>query len=169
MKIPPSLAYLISGLIIILDQFTKLLVEQTFSQGQSIRIVESMEFLRLTYVTNTGAAWGLFRGYSTLLVFFAVLVTVVCIGIIQTSTGVLVRFVASCILGGGVGNLLDRLFGSAGVVDFIDVGVYSYRWPVFNVADSFLTLGMIILLVGVFHGELLGDERQDRRSGDTNE
>lgn len=149
----PQFCYLFALLVVIADQVTKLLVEWTFRLGESIPIVETMDFLRLTFITNTGAAWGILSGYHTLLVLVAILVSAGCVWIIETADRPLVRLSASCILGGGIGNMLDRLFLSYGVVDFVDVGLYGVRWPAFNVADSLLFVGMIVFVVATFRAE----------------
>lgn len=154
----PQYCYLFALLVVLADQLTKLIVEQTFRLGESIPIVETMDFLRLTFITNTGAAWGILRGYHTLLVLVAILVSVGCVWIIESAKRPLVRLSASCILGGGIGNMLDRLFLSYGVVDFVDVGVYGVRWPAFNVADSLLFVGMIVFVVTTFRTELSDSE-----------
>lgn len=152
-RFEPQYCYLFALLVVIADQVTKLIVEQTFRLGESIPIIETLDLLRLTFITNTGAAWGILRGYHTLLVLVAILVSAGCVWIIETASRPLVRLSASCILGGGLGNMLDRLFLSYGVVDFVDVGLYGVRWPAFNVADSLLFVGMIIFVLATVRAE----------------
>ena len=116
-----------------------------FSPGHSFPLVPSI--LHLTYVQNTGAAFGLFPGYPRVFVMLAVVVAGwIIVELTRTrprawpvETGLLV------ILGGALGNLIDRLrFGY--VVDFIDLRV----WPVFNLADSAVTIGVGLLLWHAF-------------------
>lgn len=123
--------------------------------GESIPIVRAYDLFNITFITNTGAAWGILQGYYTLLVSVAVLVSAGCVWIIQTEERRLIRLSASFILGGGIGNMLDRLFTSSGVVDFIDIGVYALRWPTFNLADIMLSIGMIIFLFTLVREEFL--------------
>lgn len=160
-RFQPQYCYLFALLVVIADQVTKLIVEQSFRLGESIPLVETFDLLRLTFITNTGAAWGILRGYHTLLVLVAVLVSLGCIWIIETASRPLVRLSASCILGGGLGNMLDRLFLSYGVVDFVDVGFYGVRWPAFNVADSLLFVGMIFFVLATIRAELSGPDTKD--------
>lgn len=141
--------YLLAILVFVADQVTKILVEQTLRVGDSIPVVETFDFFRLTYITNTGAAWGLLRGYYVLFIGAALIVSVACVWIIQTAPESRVRLTAALILGGGLGNMVDRIFLRTGVVDFLDVGIYSYRWPAFNVADMMLVAGVVVFIGSV--------------------
>ena len=136
---------LIVGLLIGGDQLTKWAVRTAFSPSETLPVIPSV--LHLTYVQNTGAAFGLFPGYPQAFVVLAVLVAGWIIVELTrmrprtwpVETGLLV------ILGGSLGNLIDRLrFGY--VVDFIDLRV----WPVFNLADSAITVGVGLLLWQAF-------------------
>jgi len=136
---------LLVGLLIGGDQLSKWVVRAAFSPGYSVPVIPSV--LHLTYVQNTGAAFGLFPGYAGALMILAAAV----VGWIvlelrrqapRTKGGQLGLLL---ILGGAIGNLLDRLrFGY--VVDFIDLRV----WPVFNLADSAITIGVALLLWQAF-------------------
>lgn len=116
----------------------------------SIPIIEG--FFSLTYVRNTGAAFGIFAGSAEIFRRpFLILVSVVAIGFIvvmlkrlRDSEKWLVTALAF-ILGGAIGNLIDRVvYGE--VIDFLDCFWGSYHWPAFNVADSFITIGVTITL-----------------------
>ena len=98
--------------------------------------------LHLTYVSNTGAAFGLLRGYSGLFILLAVAIAAWLVTeLTRGEHPPLSRFALGLMLGGAVGNLIDRLrIGS--VIDFIDLRV----WPVFNVADSAITVGVALLI-----------------------
>lgn len=154
LEFSPRTCYLLAVTIVIVDQATKLMVEQFFAIGESVAIIETFNLVRLTFITNTGAAWGILRGYNVLLVSVALLVSLGCIWVIQTAQRRLIRLSAGCILGGGFGNMLDRLFLSSGVVDFIDIGIKRFRWPAFNVADTMLSVGMIIFAWAALKTEL---------------
>ncbi len=107
-------------------------------------------FLRLAYTTNPGAAWGLFAEHT----FWLAIVSLVVVAIL------LWRFPAmtdgwperglglGLLIGGVVGNLVDRIKLGA-VVDFIDVNLHFYDWPIFNVADSAISVGIVIYLISV--------------------
>lgn len=123
-----------------LDQLTKLFVRGNFELGESW---PATGFFRLTYGTNTGTAFGLFPGQTLALV----LASVFAIGFLvyfYRAHGLnrpLLRAAIGLQLGGALGNLVDRLRTGA-VVDFIDVG----PWPIFNVADSCIVVGMVVLV-----------------------
>lgn len=144
-------------LIIAVDQFTKWLVLSSFRMFESRVLIEG--FLSLTRRFNTGAAWSLFEGQ----IGFLLIVTIVALGLfVWLLKDALTKRAAwqwiglSVMIGGTLGNLIDRLrFG--GVVDFIDVLIFTYDFPVFNVADSALTLGLIAFMIGVWL-----DERRPR-------
>jgi len=146
-----ALTGLISGSVLVLDQITKLLVDKSMTIHQSVEIIPN--FAHFTYLRNTGAAFGFLAGsHSTLRIVFFGLISVVAIGCIvyllrsirpQQKT-LLVSL--SLILGGAVGNLIDRLrLGE--VIDFIDLHWYHFHWPAFNVADSAISIGVVVLFV----------------------
>ncbi len=160
-RFEPYYYYLLAGAIIFFDQVTKILVERYLSIRRSVSLIETMDLLRLSLVTNTGAAWGILKGYNILFVSVAIVVSGGCVWIIQTGKGTLIRLSASGILGGGIGNMLDRLLNSHGVVDFIDIGVYHYRWPAFNFADTMLVVGLAVYFVTLLRRERLINLKND--------
>lgn len=147
----------------IFDRFTKWLVKKNFELGESIPILGS--FFHLTYVENKGGAFGVQLG-GTLFYFVASLVVVLYILYYlwrHPENGRLSRFSLALILGGAFGNLYDRaLYGS--VTDFFDFEFFNVppfklgflqfdgmeRWPVFNIADSAVTVGIVLLLFSSF-------------------
>ena len=129
-------------LIIFLDQLTKFLVKQNFQLNQSIPIINNI--LHLTYITNTGSAFGLFKGLNLIFVLFSIIVIVVIFYYLKKiiRNEKLLQFSVGLLLGGTIGNLIDRLFYGA-VIDFIDFRV----WPVFNIADSAVTISVMLLII----------------------
>jgi signal peptidase II len=142
-----------SFIVVILDQLTKIWVKNNFSLFESRNIIG--DFLRFSYVENPGIAFGIRVGS------LKVLVTVISIAIATYLAFLLYnskhleyleKFSLSLILGGAVGNLIDRILIYVpnstynGVIDFIDVGVSGHRWYIFNIADSAVTMGIIIYL-----------------------
>ena len=126
-------------LIILFDQITKFIVEK-YLYFKQIAVIDNI--LLLTYVQNRGGAWGIFNNIPFL---FIVLVPIVVIGLFwyMSKSKNKLEIVSVCmIIGGALGNYLDRLFRGY-VVDFIDFRV----WPVFNVADIFVVLGGILLIL----------------------
>jgi len=133
--------WLISGLTLAADQLTKHLIAAAFHPGESLPLVPRV--LHLTYVQNTGAAFGLFKGQHALFIVLS-LVVIMWIAREFLTTRVLpspVRWGYALVLGGAAGNLLDRM-RLGHVVDFIDLRV----WPVFNVGDSAITIGVALLV-----------------------
>ena len=134
--------------IVVLDQATKIVVDRSMALHSSLPIIDGI--FNLTYIRNTGAAFGIFAGnHEAFRVPFLIAVSVAAIGFIgillrrlsSESTGLITAL--SFILGGAVGNLIDRvIYGE--VIDFLDVYWRNYHWPAFNVADSFITIGVLI-------------------------
>jgi signal peptidase II len=136
--------------ILVLDQLTKMIVDRTMSLHQSIPIIDG--FFSLTYVRNTGAAFGIFAGsHEAFRLPFLILVSVLALGFVvvmlkrlhDEEKGLITAL--SLIIGGAIGNLIDRvLYGE--VIDFLDFYWSNYHWPAFNVADSCITIGVLITL-----------------------
>jgi signal peptidase II len=130
--------------VIVLDQASKYTVYLTMAIGQSI---PEQGLLRLTYVTNTGSAFGLFTNQTTLLSLGSIVGIVILI-LFHKSHDMRTGLVYLCLglqIGGAIGNLLDRLI-LGHVIDFIDVGM----WPVFNLADSSILIGLSGLAWSLF-------------------
>lgn len=133
------LLFAVGLLVLALDQLTKYWITTNLYPGQAI---PPEGLVRIHYVTNTGAAFGLFRDQTILFVLIAaaVAVMIVIYHRVLSSDALLFRLALGLQLGGAVGNLLDRVrFGH--VIDFVDVGF----WPVFNLADSAIVVGVIVL------------------------
>ena len=137
----------LSGLIIVLDQLTKFWVVSALSLGQSIELTG---FLNLVFVYNPGAAFSFLSdagGWQRW--FFVALALAVSAWLTflirQHAAECLLPLAATLILGGALGNVVDRIrFGA--VVDFVDVHAAGWHWPAFNVADSAISVGVALLL-----------------------
>lgn len=144
----------IAGAVVALDQWTKWLVRTNIpfaTQWLPNGLEWLMPYARLVYWHNTGAAFGMFQNGSLV---FTVLAFVVVGAILYyypqiESDGWLFRIALSFQLAGAVGNLIDRLINNGKVTDFISVGTF----PVFNVADSSITVGTAILILAVWLNE----------------
>ena len=141
------LVLLIVAATIIIDQLTKYLVVQYMTIGQSISIIDN--FLYITSHRNEGAAWGILQGK---MLFFYV-VTLIVIGVVilwirrlDVKTEKLLVIALSLILGGAIGNFIDRVMYQH-VVDFIDTYIFGYNFPIFNIADSALCIGVFLMAV----------------------
>jgi signal peptidase II len=143
------------GAVVTLDVITKLIVQRTLHLYERVDIVGS--YVRLTYIHNPGAAFGISLGpYSReIFLVLSVIALLALAGMYWfTPAWDRLRLTAiALICGGAVGNLLDRVRLDAGVVDFIDVGVGTVRWPVFNVADIAVTVGAVILALSLWKEE----------------
>jgi signal peptidase II len=136
----------VSGGVFAVDLLTKTLVQRELAFRESVGVLGQV--VRITYIVNEGAAFGLYLGDASKTIFLVLssLAAALVLGVYfyGEDEGWLKRFALALILGGALGNIHDRIrFGS--VVDFIDIGVGSYRWPIFNVADIAVTVGAILL------------------------
>jgi signal peptidase II len=136
--------WLIGVAVVAVDQWSKWLVTHRFALGESHPVIPSV--LYLTYVHNRGAAFSLFQGQQLLFVLLAAAVIIWIVWELARGRGATpMRWAWGLILGGAAGNLIDRLrFGH--VIDFIDLRV----WPVFNLADSAITLGVAWVILQSF-------------------
>ena len=141
--------------VLLLDISTKLLVQKHFFLYQQMDIIG--EYVRFTYIYNPGAAFGIHLGENSRVIFLVLsLIALGALVAMYWFTPVTDRLrLASIALicGGAVGNLIDRIRSEQGVVDFIDVGVGTVRWPVFNIADIAVTTGAIILALSLWKEE----------------
>ena len=142
----------LSLLAIILDQGSKLAITSSMQLYQSIQIIP---YFRLTYVHNTGAAFSFLSEaggwqrwfFAGLALVISAVIAVWLSRLKQHET--LLAVALSLVLGGAIGNLIDRLaYGY--VIDFLDVYYQTWHWPAFNIADSAITLGVILMLVESF-------------------
>jgi len=146
---PPSrrgwlVAAIVVGVVAV-DQLTKTWAVRELADGP-VEVLGSKVVFRLS--RNSGGAFSLFQGFTPLLAVLAIVLAVVMVRALQRTRDPLVLIALALILGGAIGNLLDRLARTPGflrgeVVDFVDVG----RFPVFNVADSAITIGAVLLFV----------------------
>jgi signal peptidase II len=149
-----------AGAILALDMLTKYLVQQTLTPYDQIPVFG--EFFRLTYIYNPGAAFGLHLGPYSRFIFLAL--AFVALGVLlvmyrHTAAHDRLRlFAIGAISGGALGNVIDRIRSAAGVVDFLDLGIGDLRWPVFNIADTAVTIGAILLLASLW----AEDQRRDQ-------
>lgn len=138
--------WIVGGPVIALDILTKLLAVR-YLPPHPLKILG--DWLTLQLVFNPGAAFGLHVGtYSRWVFLVLAIVALIVLGsmVRHTKPGDHIRLIAlGLVCGGAVGNLIDRIRSSSGVVDFIDVGIGVHRWPTFNVADSAVTVGAFIL------------------------
>jgi len=166
--------WIAAGAVVFLDQLTKYLVREMMQPGQSIRIIG--DFFKMTFTYNPGGAFGFMAGSNEKfrLPFFLA-ATAICICVVfyyhrRMNKNKTLMLCLGMILGGAVGNLIDRL--SLGVItDFLEFGIKPHYWPVFNVADSCICIGACIILIVLWpenrnrkNAELIGTKLTGQRN-----
>ncbi|MDN7244258.1 signal peptidase II [Planococcus shenhongbingii] len=151
--------YGIALLIVVLDQWTKWLVVKNMELGERISVMDP--YLGWLSHRNRGAAWGMLEGQMWL---FAIITVAVVAGILwyfhKHATGKpLFQLSLMVLLGGAIGNFIDRMLRGE-VVDFVDVliPVINYDFPIFNVADAALTVGVVLMIIFI-----IIDEKQEKK------
>lgn len=131
-------------IVVILDQVSKQIF---WHVGQNFDLIDGL--VRITLVRNSGAAFGLFQGGRVFLLVSSILASIFVIFIAErmAEDQRTKRLFLGMILGGALGNLIDRIHPGH-VIDFIDMGIGGYRWPVYNFADAAVTIGGILLILG---------------------
>ena len=163
-KIKKYIPFILTALVIIIDQITKALI---VSHIQRYTIGASFfgDFLRIVHVSNPGIAFSIGQGWSVAVrgilfraVPLVVIILVIGVYIRNEDFTALQRWAIAGVVGGGIGNLIDRFFRAEGVIDFIDVQWFGManspvrflrwdRWPTFNVADSAVVVCGILLII----------------------
>jgi len=136
--------FLLSALIVVfLDQISK---QFFWTLGKNFDVIDG--FFRVTLVRNSGAAFGMLQGGRTFLIAASVAAAIFIMFLAERMPCEErpKRVFLGMILGGALGNLIDRLYPGH-VIDFIDMGIASYRWPVYNLADSAVTIGGVLLVL----------------------
>src|SRR6516162_3599839 len=157
-KLKGRLPYaLLVATILFLDRWTKLLIQKRFDLNESVTVIDG--FFNITYVRNTGVAFGIFSSVSSpaksvlLSVFTACAAAVVVTYSVRSpAKNRLLQIALGLILGGALGNLYDRL-AYRYVVDFLEFYAGSYHWPSFNVADSAISTGVALLALEIIRNE----------------
>ncbi|MDD5258722.1 MAG: signal peptidase II [bacterium] len=132
-------------LILLADQYTKLIVQQDMIVGQSIPVIHKI--FHFTYVQNSGGAFGILRGRTNLFIIISIIVILFIVYFMfkEEKKDYFVKVVCAFVLGGAISNLIDRI-RLGYVVDFVDFQV----WPVFDIADSAISIGMVLLFIRLF-------------------
>ncbi|HGH0720955.1 TPA: signal peptidase II [Staphylococcus pseudintermedius] len=149
-----GLSLFITLIILIGDQLTKFIIRTQMTLGESFAVVP--KFLYITSHRNNGAAWGILSGKMT---FFYIITIIVLIALIvfyikEAKNNMLMQIAISLLFSGALGNFIDRVI-SGEVVDFIDTVIFGYDFPIFNIADASLTIGVVLLII-----VLLKDQNQ---------
>ncbi|HEC2184289.1 TPA: signal peptidase II [Staphylococcus delphini] len=149
-----GLSLFIALIILMGDQLTKFIIRTQMTIGESFAVLP--EFLYITSHRNNGAAWGILSGKMT---FFYIITVIILVALIvfyikEAKNHMLMQIAISLLFSGALGNFIDRV-SSGEVVDFIDTVIFGYDFPIFNIADASLTIGVILLII-----VLLKDQNQ---------
>lgn len=144
--------YLLVLFVIIIDQWTKWLIVTKMDLHESVPIIDN--FFYITSHRNEGAAWGILQGQ---MIFFYIITVIVVIGLVYllhkyAHESKFMAVALSLFLAGAIGNFIDRLIRQA-VVDFLDVYIFTYNYPIFNIADSALVIGAIMTIIAMYLDE----------------
>lgn len=140
----------ISIILVLIDQISKKIIELNYNIGDSKEIIK--DFFYITSHRNRGAAWGILQNYRYLFLFITILFLLLLFFYIYKNKVVLkindyVMF--SLIIGGALGNFLDRIIKGE-VIDFLDFHIFGYDFPIFNLADTFICLGIFLLALKIY-------------------
>ena len=157
-KIPNYKIYLLSILVIIIDQITKLIVVKNMNIGEEIIIIK--KFFSLMYVTNTGAAFSILENSTSLIIIISLFCTALIVSLMQREKNMtkLKKFSFIILIGGMLSNLIDRVFYKH-VIDFFSFTIIKYKFPVFNIADIGITIGVLIYLIINIREEILSKNK----------
>ena len=129
--------------IVALDQISKFLIVSNVDFGQQIPVIN--DFFYITHWKNTGAAWGILENGRFFFIPFTIILSIVLIYIHIKSDNKFLKLALSIILGGAMGNFIDRVYQGS-VVDFLQFFFGTYQFPIFNVADSFVVIGTGLMI-----------------------
>ncbi|MDR3275480.1 MAG: signal peptidase II [Endomicrobium sp.] len=135
--------------IFILDQFAKFLVDKFVVYNSYINIIPQFDFFNIANIHNTGTAFGMLKDRNSLfslIIFLLLTVTIVWFYKNTVKIPKIQRYAFCLIISGGFGNLSDRLFRGT-VIDFLDFGINSLRWPAFNIADFCIFTAVFLILI----------------------
>ena len=138
--------YFITCIVLLLDKIVKIIVNNCMPLYDEIKIIPN--FFSIYYVKNTGAAFSILENNTTFLIFLTVIFILIIHKYIKNETNItkLSSISFGLILGGMFGNLIDRII-HAGVIDYLSFEFFSYGFPIFNIADIGITLGVSIMLI----------------------
>ncbi|MFW6023045.1 MAG: signal peptidase II [Halanaerobiaceae bacterium] len=148
--------YILILLIVIFDQLIKVVIQSNFVPGQSIPVINNI--FHLTYVRNIGAGFGILAGRRSFFIILTVLILIfLMIYRYKMSSNIYSDIAIALIIGGAIGNLIDRV-RLRYVVDYLDFRI----WPVFNLADSAVSVGAVILMIYIWN------QKEDGQGDNTN-
>lgn len=139
------LALVFGALVLVADQYTKFFIISNFELGQNTKFINGI--IDIVYIHNRGGAWGILEGHTWWLLAFTLVIMIVCAALMFKlgAKNKLIFWSISLILFGGIGNLIDRVFRDGNVIDFLHFEFFP-QFPVFNVADCAIVVGVSLLM-----------------------
>ena len=143
--------FIIAVLVLIIDQVSKSIIETFIDLNESVQVIKN--FFSITVVHNTGGAWSIFSDHSYLFIIASVIAIILLLKFMFGFKNNLRNNIAFAMLFGGIfSNLADRIFLGY-VRDFLDFKLFGYNYPIFNIADITIVIGVIFLIIAVIKGE----------------
>lgn len=144
--------FIIMFCLLLLDQVIKIILINFLNIGNSIVVIKN--FLNLTLVLNTGAAFSLFTSQSFLLIIISIIVlAILCTYIVKDKNIKIHEYIIYGVLMGGIsGNLIDRIVHGA-VIDYLDFNIFGYAFPIFNLADICIVISMFLIVIEIIKGD----------------
>lgn len=142
-----------SVILLIIDQIIKIYINSSMILNQTIILIKN--FLNITYVHNTGAAFSLFMDKTWLLIIIGIIVLVSFSIYLYKLKDIndFDKYIYSLLYGGILGNLLDRIIYGY-VIDYISLNIFGYYFPIFNFADMCIVIGVLLMFISTFKGDL---------------
>ena len=147
---------LLSLIVLVFDQILKFIIRSKLVLNEAINVIAN--FFNITYVENDGAAWNILSGNKIILILIALLVLffIFYYFVFNKKLNKIEVIAYSLFIGGLLGNLWDRIFIGR-VIDYLDFKIFSYNFPVFNLADMCIVLGVLIIIINEIRGEINGE------------
>ncbi|MDQ7226224.1 signal peptidase II [Staphylococcus haemolyticus] len=143
-----TISLIVAIAILIIYQVTKRIIATTMNIGDSYEVIPN--FLNITSHRNNGAAWGILSGKMGFfyIITIVILIVLVLFYIKEAKYNLFMQVAISLLFAGALGNFIDRLVNGE-VVDFVDTNIFGYDFPIFNVADSSLTIGVLFIIIAL--------------------
>ena len=143
-----TISLIVAIAILIIDQVTKRIIATTMNIGDSYEVIPN--FLNITSHRHNGAAWGILSGKMGFfyIITIVILIVLVLFYIKEAKYNLFMQVAISLLFAGALGNFIDRLVNGE-VVDFVDTNIFGYDFPIFNVADSSLTIGVLFIIIAL--------------------
>ena len=143
--------FILSFIMLLIDQLSKIILDKVLMLGKSIKIFD--KFLYITKVYNDGISFSMLTGKRYLIIIISIIILVFLYFYLKKFKENKKNIIAfSLLIGGLLGNLIDRIIHGY-VIDFIDFYIFNYNYPIFNIADVCICIGVFILLYSIYLGE----------------